>query len=353
MELIWGLVVVSAIMGLLLGSMAAGFCFVLFAVGVFYLWVWRAGIWKDDIIQQGRREAGFREVWELHSDKPSEGTVVHPFLLGFSPFWILGLPIGIMVVGVFMLGPERSEAFLKAGPGARIGLYVLLLGLVWAAVWKLRILVQRRRYAGEKLVFGTYGELMAEAGKVQAPEEALRWAWTLRNEAMCKASGPRGLFRWWWGVENGGRASEFFDSECLMQTLDYMERRFPGGAADPALRQRYWNFGRPIYELLRFRGCTVKENSPFADTLPEDSAASRRQRAERLAAERVRLSSQSGLRRVIGEEMTIDQALEVIGLAEMPSSSALSKLREGMLEAASGAERVDLIRAFTVVQDAL
>lgn len=349
MQVFIGFLMLSGIFGVIFDSPLAGFGVMASAVAASFI----AGLftphWASELEKQGEAEQPIRELWQRLSDKPQWAVVLHPLAAGrWAGLLVLG-PLALFVVASLIAGVSVFQVTAKLGP---IPFFAIQAALGWV-LWRVFFAVVRKwrpLKRAEFEVMGSYADVRRYVESADTAEEVLRRAPSLWHAAKAGLWGPRRLFVTFAGL--GSNRSEFFDSGRLEALLRILEAKFPVDAEDETLRVRYWNYGRAVYQLLMLRGVEGAKGSLFAKGLPKNPESERQERKARLAVERERLADVKR-KAWSGGEMSLEEALDVIGVAEMPSEAALRRFQDGLLEGASGQTREELVMAFAVIREAM
>jgi hypothetical protein len=347
MHAFFGFLILSGIFGVIFDSALAGFGVMATAVAASFVAGLFTSHWAAELEKQGEAEEPIRELWQRLSDKPQWAVVLHPAAAGrWAGLLILG-PLALLVVASLIAGVSVFQVTAKLGP---VSFLAIEAGLGWV-LWRLFFMIARKfgpYVRGEYEVMGSYGDVRRYVESADTAEEVLRRAPSLWHAAKGGLWGPRRFFVTVGAL--GSNRPEYFDSGRLEALLRILEAKFPVDAEDETLRVRYWNYGRAIYQLLMLRGVEGAKGSLFAKGLPKNPESERQERKARLAAERERLAD-TKRKAWSGGEMSLEEALDVIGVAEVPSESALRRFQDGLLEGASGAEREELVMAFAVIRE--
>lgn len=348
MQVFIGFLILSGIFGLIFDSAVAGFGVSATVMGASFAAGLFKGYWEAALEKQGQAEQPIREVWQRLSDKPQWAIVLHPLAGGKWASLLIWGPVALFVMSSLIAGVSVFQVMAKLGPIP----FFAIQAAVGCVLWCLFFVSARKLgpyVRGEYEVMGSYGDVRRYVESADTAEEVLRRAPSLWHAAKAGLWGPRRLYVTIAGLGRNG--PEYFDSGRLEVLLRILEAKFPLDAEDETLRLRYWNYGRAVFELLSLRGVEAAKGSIFAKGLPKNPEAERQNRKARLAAERERLSKTNERKAWSGGEMSLEEALDVIGVADMPSEAALRRFQDGLLEGASGQEREELVMAFAVIRE--
>lgn len=124
-----------------------------------------------------------------------------------------------------------------------------------------------------------------------------------------------------------------YSSKRLQDTLAYLEKHFPHSYDDEEFRRKYWNYARHIFVLLHLRGNQIIENSLFALPYPEAEEIKKQETQNALQKEREKFQNQPlDVWLKSPTSITLEDALEVVGLTDIPSIKILHKLHLAVLE---------------------
>ncbi len=124
-----------------------------------------------------------------------------------------------------------------------------------------------------------------------------------------------------------------FSSARLQDTLSYLEKHFPHSYDDEEFRRKYWNYALHIFALLHSRGNVVTETSMFALPYPETEKIKEHDIQKALQKERERFQNAPlDLWSKSPDRIALEDALEIIGLTDIPSIKILHKLHLAVLE---------------------
>ena len=119
----------------------------------------------------------------------------------------------------------------------------------------------------------------------------------------------------------------------IPDVLTYLEKFFPHDDTDENFRRRYWNYASHIFKLLNFREDPLIENSMFAIPYPESEKCKEQETRDRLKMEREKYQNEP--QDVCSKQVdmiTLKDALELVGMTEVPPVKVLNKLHMAVLE---------------------
>lgn len=182
-------------------------------------------------------------------------------------------------------------------------------------------------------LFPTTKALCRYAANPQNPRVALERAHAMRESAKHCITSPYSLFLFLDSLIEKQSHTVHYSSKRLNDTLAYLEKHFPHTYDDEEFRRKYWNYARHIFALLHFRGELFTENSFFALPYPEAEKIKLEETQNALQKEREKF--QNAPLDVWSKSphlITLEDALEVIGLTDIPSIKILHKLHLAVLE---------------------
>ena len=175
--------------------------------------------------------------------------------------------------------------------------------------------------------YPSYGQLLKQAHKVNSPREALEIAPSLRAASKYQVRSPYDLFVFGHALLSDSDDTAFYKNARLLDALNFLERHFPHQYADENFRRKYWNYARHIFKLLHFRECENIEDSFFALPYPEDEKVKAEELKERLKTEREKFQNEPvTVWSKSPDQITLDDALEIVALNEVPPLKILHKL---------------------------
>ncbi len=175
--------------------------------------------------------------------------------------------------------------------------------------------------------YPSYGQLLKQAHKINSPREALEIAPSLRAASKYHIRSPYDLFVFGHALLSKSDDTAFYKNARLLDALNFLEMHFPHNNSDENFRRKYWNYARHIFKLLHFREMPNIENSFFALPYPEDEKVKAEELKERLKAEREKFQNEPvTVWSKSPDQITLDDALEIVGLNEVPPLKILHKL---------------------------
>ncbi len=175
------------------------------------------------------------------------------------------------------------------------------------------------------MLFHSYKKLLEHAQQAKTSEAALEYAPSLREAAKHHIRSPYDLFVFFKSRKTPQTAH--YKGARLRDTLSYLERHFPGQDADENFRRRYWNYARHIFRVLDFREDPTIENSIFALPYPEDDKIKEQDVRDQLKREREKFQNEPiSVWSKSPDQITLDDALEIVGLSDVPQLKILHKL---------------------------
>ena len=182
-------------------------------------------------------------------------------------------------------------------------------------------------------LFPTTTALHLYAANPQSPRFALEYAHAMRESAKHHVTGIYGWFVFWDCIRTKKPHTAHYSSKRLNDTLAYLEKHFPHSYHDEEFRRKYWNYARHIFALLHLRGDQIIENSLFALPYPEAEKIREQDTQNALQKEREKFQNAPlDLWSKSLDRITLEDALEVIGLTDIPPIKILHKLHLAVLE---------------------
>ncbi len=183
------------------------------------------------------------------------------------------------------------------------------------------------------LLFPSYNKLLEHARLAKTAEVALEYAPSLREASKCHVRSFYDLFVFLHRITTKQSDTSYYKSARLRDTLTYLESHFPHENKDENLRRRYWNYARHIYKVLDFREDPLIENSLFALPYPEDEKIKEQEAQEHLKREREKFKNEPlDVWAKSPHEITLNDALEIVGMKNIPPLKVLHKLHVAVLE---------------------
>lgn len=181
-------------------------------------------------------------------------------------------------------------------------------------------------------LFPTYNALRLYTDAPQNPRVALEHAHAIRQCARHHIGSPYDVFVCLNSFITKPHTAHY-DTQRLMATLHYLEKHFPHSYDDEEFRRKYWNYARHIFVLLHLRESHIIENSLFALPYPDTAKVKEQETQNALKNEREKFQNQPlDVWSKSPSSITLDDALEVVGLTDIPSIKILHKLHLAILE---------------------
>ncbi|MFA5952007.1 MAG: hypothetical protein WC807_17170 [Hyphomicrobium sp.] len=318
--------------------------------------------WTAELERQGETEDELKELWARFTDKPIVAWLYYPLMLGRLILAPAVLPFVLLGVGNELTQGGLQASWKQAPDGVAYTLYLLTFGGFVYAAWGLAVRYHNWREPGTPC-FGRYSQLLAYVDGGADARTVLERAPALRAVAKQRLWGPRAYHRTWSGMRTYSDHPKFYDSDRLADLLAVLETHFPMTEADEMFRYRYWNYAQPIWRLLSLRGDERAQSSMFGKAYPENpkaaadeaarkQAAEKEQRRQRLEEERARMRGEGQTSWNGSQAMSVMDALDVIGLAEMPDEPLLRKFEAAMMAGAEEDQKAELALAFRVLANA-
>lgn len=182
-------------------------------------------------------------------------------------------------------------------------------------------------------LFSSTSALRCHADTPQNPRVALEHAHALRQCAKHHINGFYDGFVFLDTLFTKKPHTVHFSSMRLRETLFYLEKHFPHTGEDEEFRRKYWNYARHIFVLLHSRSGNLTENSLFALPYPEAEEIKKQETQNALQKEREKFKNVPlDVWSKLPSSITLDDALEVVGLTDIPSPKILHKLHLAILE---------------------
>ncbi len=287
---------------------------------------------KQALSDHKERECDQNDLFSRLSDKPV-------FLRSFHPIYPIFILIGFVVAGYAVLEIQdyaKQERWIYEIPRD----YRDLQYVIWAALYCLvsvtafHIVVQIvSRIIPKYELFSNYGALLKHAHSAKDAHQALSFAPSLREAARYHIRSSYDLFVFGHALLSKKPETAYYKNARLLHTLHYLEAYFPHDEVDENFRRRYWNYARHIFKFLHFRDTDLVEGSLFESPYPEDENIKAQDVKEQLQREREKFQNEPlDVWLKSPDEITLDDALEIIGLNEVPHGLKLHKLHLAVLE---------------------
>jgi len=185
----------------------------------------------------------------------------------------------------------------------------------------------------DKKLFPTTTALRRYAANPKTPRFALEYAHAMREAARHHITSPYAVFLFLDSLLEKKHHTAHYSTTRLQDTLAYLEKHFPHSYEDEEFRRKYWNYARHIFVLLHLRGSQIIENSFFALPYPQAEKIKEQETQNALQKEREKFQNVPlDVWSKSPSSITLDDALEVIGLTDIPSIKILHKLHIAVLE---------------------
>jgi len=182
-------------------------------------------------------------------------------------------------------------------------------------------------------LFPTTKALCRYAANPKNPRFALEYAHAMRESAKHHITSPYSLFLFLDSLSEKQSHTVHYSTKRLKDTLAYLEKHFPYSYDDEEFRRRYWNYARHIFALLHLRENHIIENSLFALPYPDTDKIKEQETQNALQKEREKFQNAPlDVWLKSPHLITLEDALEVIGLTDIPPIKILHKLHLAVLE---------------------
>ncbi len=273
-------------------------------------------------------------------------------LRSFHWLYFLVVLIGLVVAYYSVLECytfARHEGWIRSIPrdyrDVQYVVWTALFCLVTVTVFKVIIIAFNRMHPNLEL-FASHKALLRRASTAQNSQIALDYAPALRESAKHHVRSLYDLF-----VAGHARCSKssdtaYYKNTRLRDTLTYLEKHFPHAHEDESFRRKYWNYARHIYKLLDFREDPLIEDSMFAQPYPESEIFKEQEARERLKMERDKYQNEpQDVWSKQVDMITLKDALELIGMTDVPPVKVLHKLHMAVLEDHKGDPKKEKLTA--------
>ena len=326
---------------LILGSILYGIYWVIVnywpfvLVGAFAIWVvpkiarfvsktWES--YQERLADHKRLESEQNDLFLRFSDKPVT-------MRSFHPVYFLFVVIGFFVAAHAVSEAHdfaRHEGWIREIPrDYRDAQYVIWTALFFVVTISVFNIITKliSRLVPVLNFYPSYSQLLKQARKINSPREALEIAPSLRAASKYQVRSPYDLFVFGHALLSDSDDTAFYKNARLLDALNFLEMHFPQSYDDENFRRKYWNYARHIFKLLHFRGMPNIENSFFALPYPEDEKVKAEELKERLKTEREKFQNEPvTVWSKSPDQITLDDALEIVGLNEVPPLKILHKL---------------------------
>ena len=230
----------------------------------------------------------------------------------------------------------RHEGWIRSIPrdyrDIQYVVWTALFCLVTVTVFKV-IIVTFNRMRPDLELFASYKALLRRAYTVQNSQAALDYAPALRESAKHHVRSVYDLFLAGHALPSKKSDTAYYKSARLRDTITYLEKHFPHDEPDENFRRKYWNYARHIYKLLDFREDPLIEDSMFAQPSPESEKFKEQEARDKLQREREKYQNEpQDVWSKQVDMITLNDALELVGMTDVPPVKVLHKLHMAVLE---------------------
>ena len=210
--------------------------------------------------------------------------------------------------------------------------WVLLFFFILVTTFKMIIsLINKLRPNRE--IFVSYKNLLKHAHTAQNSVAALEYAPSIKEAAKFHVRSLYDIFVATHALFSRNHHTSYYKSERLRDALNHLETNFPHVHDDESFRRRYWNYARHIYKLLDFREDQYIEDSLFAQPYPESEKFKQQEARENLKRERAKYQNEpQDVWSKQVDMITLNDALELVGMKDVPPVTVLHKLHIAVLE---------------------
>ena len=278
------------------------------------------------------RERSQNDLFSRFSDKDIK-------LLSFHRLYFLMVAIGFVIAYHSVLECytfARHVGWIRAIPrdyrDVQYVIWLALFCLVTLTVFRM-IAMLSNRIRTDLQIFPSYKGLLRHAYTAQNSQAALDYAPALRESAKHHVRSFNDLFVAGHALLSQSPETAYYKNVRLRDTITYLETHFPHTHEDESFRRRYWNYARHIYKLLDFREDPLIEDSMFAQSYPESKKFKEQEARENLKREREKY--QNAPQDVWSKQVdmiTLKDALELVGMTDVPPVKVLHKLHMAVLE---------------------
>lgn len=292
----------------------------------------RRELYATTLKEQQALERGQNDLFSRFSDKEIK-------LLSFH--WLYLLMILVSIVAAYHSVIEcysfaRHEGWIRAIPRD----YRDLQYVVWCALFSIfaatvfrMMMTFFNRVRSRVQIFATYQGLLRHANTAQNSEEALAYAPSIRDAAKHHVRSFYDLFVFEENMRSKNTNTSHYKNKRLRDVLTYLEKYFPHDDTDENFRRRYWNYASHIFKLLHFREDPFIEDSIFALPYPESEKVKAQRLRETLKSEREKYQNEpQDVWSKQVDMITLKDALELVGMIEVPPVQVLHKLHMAVLD---------------------
>ena len=281
---------------------------------------------------QKERECSQNDLFLRFSDKDI-------VLRSFHWLYFLVVVIGFLVAYYSVLECytfARHEGWIRSIPrdyrDVQYVVWAALFCLVTVTVFKVIIIIFNRMRPDLEL-FASHKALLRHAYTAQNSQLALDYAPALRESAKHHVRSLYDLFVAGHALLSKNSDTAYYKNIRLRDTITYLEKHFPHDEPDEDFRRKYWNYARHIYKLLDFREDPLIEDSMFALAYPESEKVKEQEARENLKRERDKYQNEpQDVWSKQVDMITLNDALELVGMTDVPAVKVLHKLHIAVLE---------------------
>ena len=277
-------------------------------------------------------EASQNDLFSRFSDKDIK-------LISFHRLYFLMVFVGFVIAYYSVLECytfARHVGWIRAIPkdyrDVQYLIWLTLFCLVTVTVFRMITMLSNRIRINLQ-IFASYGGLLSHAYTAQNSQAALDYAPALRESAKHHIRSPYDLFMATHALSSKNSDTVYYKNARLRDAIIYLEKYFPHDQEDENFRRRYWNYARHIYKLLDFREDPLIEDSMFAKSYPKSEKLKEQEARENLKREREKY--QNAPQDVWSKQVdmiTLKDALELVGMTDVPPVKVLHKLHMAVLE---------------------
>ena len=301
--------------------------------------------YHTNLREHKQREHSQNDLFSRLSDKDIK-------LLSFHWLYFLVVVIGFVVAYHSVLECytfARHEGWIRSIPrdyrDVQYVVWTALFCLVTVTVFKVVIITFNRIRPGLEL-FASYKALLRHANTAQNSQVALEYAPALRESAKHHVRSLYDLFVVRHALLSKSSDTAYYKNARLRDTIIYLEKHFPHDETDEHFRRKYWNYARHIYKLLDFREDPLIEDSMFAQPYPESEKFKEQEARETLKREREKYQNEpQDVWSKQVDMITLTDALELVGMKDVPPVKVLHKLHMAVLEDHKGDPKKEKLTA--------
>ena len=252
-------------------------------------------------------------------------------------FWMVALGFVVAYYSVLECYTfARHEGWIRAIPrdyrDLQYAIWLALFCIVTLTVFRM-ITMLSNRIRTDLQIFASYRGLLRHAHTAQNSQDALDYAPALREGAKHHVRSFNDLFVASHALLSQNANTAYYKNARLRDTIIYLEKHFPDEQTDENFRRRYWNYARHIYKLLDFREDPLIEDSMFAQPYPESEKFKEQEVRDTLKRERAKYQNEpQDVWSKQVDMITLKDALELVGMTDVPPVQVLHKLHMAVLE---------------------